>query len=87
MTLALLVVTGQLADWLAYVLSYRTAVEINPIAAAIRDPGVLLLLKALAALILFAGCLYLVRAGRGRAVAWLSLVGWVGALSGVVAAA
>lgn len=88
MTLAALAGLSQIADALAYRYGIsRGLVEANPIAAAIGDPITLLVLKAVAGLILAAGSLWLVHQGRSRAVAWISCIGFVGALSGVWAAA
>ena len=85
MTLPLLVFASQLADGLGYQLVYGRGTELNPLMAAIGDPTVLLAIKIALGLVLALGSLVLVRAGRSRGVAWLAVVGFVGAWSEVAA--
>jgi hypothetical protein len=85
MTLPLVMFASQLADGLGYVLVHGRGTELNPVAAFIDNPLTLLLIKVVLGLVLTIGAFALVRAGRSRAVAWLSVVGFVGAWTEVAA--
>jgi hypothetical protein len=89
MTLAILVALSQLADGLAYQLAHGHGTELNPGAAAFitaYGPTSILVVKVVTSLLLGFGAYALLRRGKGRRViAWLAVVGFVGALTELLA--
>lgn len=84
MILPAILVLGQWADGLAFILVAHLPGEANPLMASI-PPTTVLALKAAAAIVLGFGSWVLARRHRAL-VAWMACVGWVGALTEVWAA-
>jgi hypothetical protein len=82
---------SQLADGLAYQLAVGHGVELNPGAALMSGafgPTTVLLVKVATAIALGVGSYALLRRQRGRrVVAWLAVIGYVGALTELLAVA
>ncbi len=91
MTLALLAALSQLADGLAFQLANGHGMELNPGAATMNGafgPMTILVMKVATAIILGIGSYALLRRGRGRRlVLWLAVVGYVGAITELLAVA
>jgi hypothetical protein len=91
MTLALLAALSQLADGLAYQLADGHGVELNPGAAMVIGtfgPETILLVKIVTAIVVGIGSYALLRRNRGRRfVAWLAVIGFVGAFTELLALA
>ncbi len=91
MTLALLAALSQLADGLAYQLANGHGVELNPGAALMIGgfgPTTILLVKVVTAIVVGIGSYALLRRNRGRrVVAWLAVIGFIGAFSELLAIA
>ena len=91
MTLALLAALSQLADGLAYQLANGHGVELNPGAALMIGgfgPTTILFVKVVTAVVVGIGLYALLRRNRGRRViAWLAVIGFIGAFSELLAIA
>lgn len=89
MTLAILIALSQLTDGLAYQLAHGHGRELNPGAALFIStfgPTSILGVKIVTALLLGFGSYALLRRDKGkRIVAWLAIVGFVGALTELIA--
>jgi hypothetical protein len=90
-TLAILLALSQIADGLAYQLAQGHGTELNPGAATViasYGPVVILAIKVAAAAVLGIGAYAMLRRDKGRnAVAWLTVIGFVGCFTELLAVA